>query len=93
MQSSKDFILENINEFNKIKEGFPHVSDKLELFSGSDYFPDYVNTLILDTRDGKRNGFPKDVAKAINTLLKKHNERFPAKPSKFPDIWADAYKR
>lgn len=48
----------------------------LELLWGSSTFNEYVDNLMSDTRDGKRQGFPQEIAIAILGLQMTHNRLF-----------------
>jgi hypothetical protein len=55
----------------------------LELLWGSDMFNEYINNILNDTRDGKRQGFPKPILEALMGLQNTHHRFFPhlIKPS------------
>ena len=84
-------LSENEN-FLLVKEQFPHIGRKLELLWGHKECAELLHQLLNDTRDGKRQGFPKPVGSALFKLSVLHDELFPPKSLK-TDIWADAYKR
>ena len=64
-----------------VKEVHPHIAKKLLLFCGSGMFVPYINSIILDSRDGERSGFSNEVASAIFTLAQMHENYYPcAKP-------------
>ena len=60
-----------------IAKELPHISKSLEMFWGYKEFPNYVNTILNDSREGKRAGFPREVASAIFKLLQEHDLEFP----------------
>ena len=64
-------------DFALLAERVPHVANNLKTFWGSTYFHEYVDKLMFDTRDGKREGFPNEVAKAIYRIMKNHDELYP----------------
>lgn len=66
---NKDYIL--------IKNRFPHIAKSIEICWGSGELTLYLNNLFHDTRDGKRQGFPRDIAKALWQILDLHTKEFP----------------
>lgn len=65
----------------------PHLSKKISMLWGSIECRNAMLTLIIDTRDGKRQGFDKPVASEIIQALKAHDEQFPwFDTSDTPDI-------
>lgn len=82
--------MKNTEHFQLISNAVPHVAEKLELFWGTEFFSEYVNKLMLDTRDGTRQGFPRGVGNAIAALLKMHEEQYPSKVKHDP--WDIRYK-
>lgn len=76
-------------EYMVLKVRVPHIADKMLIFWGTEYFPNYVRHLMLDTRDGKRKGFPKDVLTAILELQKQHETQFSFSEKQTKDIWDD----
>lgn len=83
--------METSEEYSLILDKMPHVAEKIKLFWGTQYFVEYVNILITDTRDGERQGFPKEILKAIYSLSEKHNELYP--PTKPKDNLWNTYHR
>lgn len=64
-------------EFKLVNDRFPHISEALELLWGTKEYAAYIYKLLTDTRDGKRNGFPHEVADALFKLSNFHNDEFP----------------
>ncbi|MGB9094197.1 MAG: hypothetical protein WCB93_08785 [Gallionella sp.] len=59
-------------EVTLLIEKFPHIGNRIELLWGTVDLQDYLNTLIVDERSG-RKGFPHLVAGAI---LRIHTEHY-----------------
>ena len=73
--------------FKLIQQKMPHIADRLSLFWGSEYFQDIACGLFNDTRDGQRQGFPEEIAKALFELMQEHEKLYPTKPKQQTDIW------
>lgn len=56
--------------------GFPHILKSIDVFWGSRECVIYLESLLIDRR-GNRQGFPSDVAFAIQKLIDAHNEQWP----------------
>ena len=69
MIDNEDFVLVN--------EKFPHIGRKIEVFWGQPECYALFKDLMLDTRDGERQGFPKEVGLALHNLSLLHDEKFP----------------
>jgi hypothetical protein len=69
--------METLEQYILLENRYPHVAKNIKLFWGSSYLPDYITNLMLDTRNGKRKGFPPDDAKALTDLLKIHDDVYP----------------
>ncbi len=63
-------------DFNLIKESFPHISKKIELLCGDIILHKFFTSLMMDSRDGNRQGFPKHIASAIVRIEKFHETFF-----------------
>ena len=74
----KEFVksLENNDNFLVIKDRFPHIAKNIVLFAGHEEFNDYMNNLMMDSRDGHREGFPKEVSSSIFKLSIYHDGFF-----------------
>ena len=57
---------------------FPHIAKKVKATWGSAECHTFLNSLIGDSRDGKRKGFEPHDAKTIFALLQRHDEVYPA---------------
>lgn len=66
----KEANLETIHLFAE------RIADNIKHTWGYKECEDYMNNLINDSRDGTRQGFPKDVACAIMQLLRQHGEEY-----------------
>lgn len=65
-----------------IREKYPHIAIKFELICGDILLGDFIKNIMTDTRDGKREGFPKPVAIAISSLREFHDDFFKEELSK-----------
>lgn len=83
--------IDSFDEYSIVKNKLPHIAENLKTFWNSQYFEDYVTSIMLDTRDGARKGFPIEIAKALNELSRVHSELFPKPPVK-EDIWINAHR-
>ena len=77
----------NQESFNIIAASVPHVADKIKLFWGSEFLQEYVDQLMLDTRDGQRRGFAPAILIAIQDLYDSHANQFPHLHRSKGDIW------
>ena len=80
-------ITENEN-FIVIKNKLPHIAKAIELTWGTVEFNRFLDKIMSDTRDGAREGFPKDVASALLRLSIKHDAVFPNAMIQVADIWS-----
>ncbi|WP_222948174.1 hypothetical protein [Thauera sedimentorum] len=74
-------------------ERFPHLR-KIDLIWGTRECRDYVFRLMTDTRGGTRQGFPREHALTIMSLLMEHDRHFPEfekEPREFR--WGDEHQR
>jgi hypothetical protein len=67
----------------------PHIIDKIEKFWGFPVCREYLNDLLMDSRDGARQGFSKEAFKAILFFLNEHDKCFP-QFDRQRDPWSDA---
>jgi len=65
---------------------FPHLA-QLESIWGSQECRDFIAGLILDSRQGARQGFPADHASTIFRLLLEHDTRFPELEASSKQAW------
>ena len=75
-------------DFTVINERFPHIGEKIAGQWGGYGLSPYINHLLTDTRNGTRQGFPKEVAIGLFRLLQLHDERYPQWAMKVTDIWS-----
>lgn len=72
-----------------LEKSFPHVFNKiLELWK----FPTmekYFDSLMMDTRDGKRKGFPPDAAMEIFNLSLFYDKQRRKPTSQATDVWME----
>ena len=81
------------DEFNYIiiNNQFPRIGKGLEIRWGTADFEPYVNDLLNDTKGHTRQGFPKDVGAALQSLLLLHHRLFPSKRIKDADLWNSSF--
>ncbi|APR05351.1 MULTISPECIES: hypothetical protein [Thauera] len=58
-------------------ERFPHLAPRISAMWGTRDGRKYLSSLIMDTRDGQRQGFPPEHAKTIVRLLLEHDIAYP----------------
>jgi len=80
---SKQTILANLY---CIEDNFKRISDSIVLTWGYQECKEYMQNLLMDSRDGERKGFPADVAFSLMKLIEIHQEEFPEEESK--DVWS-----
>lgn len=80
-------ITEN-EDFKVINGRFPHIGEKIAAQWGSFGLSPYINHLLTDTRNGTRQGFPKEVAIGLFRLLQLHDQQYPHLAMKVTDIWS-----
>ena len=74
-------------EFMLVNSRFPRIGKQILATWGRSSFCDYVNELMNDKRDGRRQGFPEDVMMALFRLMQQHDKQFPQYVLKITDIW------
>ena len=80
-------MLHENENFILVNKTFPHIGEKILWTWGHDECSKYLNSLFTDSRDGKRQGFPPEIAKALFKLASLHDELFPR--SSPPLSWHD----
>jgi|GEM_PF-5408525 len=70
---------------SRLYEAYPHLIRIDELW-GSAECRKLLLMLLSDTRDGKRQGFPREHAATLMRLLIAHDEQFPAFDDSFSDL-------
>jgi hypothetical protein len=71
---------------------FPHIVETVTTKWGSVFLDNYLNNLLLDTRDRKRQGFPNGTQKAIFTLIRENQillQRMGIKTGDPEDKWGN----
>ncbi|WP_121241876.1 hypothetical protein [Sulfurisoma sediminicola] len=58
-------------------DSYPHITHRIESLWGTKECRNFLLELISDSRDGKRQGLPPDVAKEIILVLQHHDAEFP----------------
>lgn len=64
-------------DFQLISQDYGRIAKMIELLWGSDLFTEYIDNILNDTRDGKRQGFPKPIFNALIGLKLSHSRLFP----------------
>ena len=74
-------------DFKHIQERFPHIGMRLVPGWGTSKGLDYLESLFLDDRNGKRRGFPLEAIQSLIRLLELHNLTFPEAKKASSDPW------
>ncbi len=82
-------MLDENPHFVFINQAFPHIGKKLQTFWGYPEFALYMSSLLQDTRNGSRKGFPFDVLMALNGLSEEHEKEFPQLTTQ-TDTWSSS---
>jgi len=82
-----EFDLRSSLEFIQINERFERLGSKIAVAWGTKTLSPFINQLLHDTRDGARQGFPPEVAKALFALMVRHDDLFPGMTLVASDIW------
>lgn len=72
-----DPSIDNFSEFKDFFIRYPHIAQKVVSTFGSKECRAFLTSLLTDSRDGKRQGFPPEDAKLIFSLLQKHDQLHP----------------
>jgi hypothetical protein len=70
-------VILNTVETVELFAKYPHIAKKVSMSWGSPEGRKLLVSLLADSRDGARAGFPPSVAKEIFALLKQHDIKFP----------------
>ncbi len=70
-------MLTNNPHFTVINSAFPHIGEKITVYSGGAEFSRYKHTLFHDKRNDSRKGFPFEVLMALTSLADDHDREFP----------------
>lgn len=79
-------MIEHNADFKLVNESFPHIGKKIRLFWGYPEFVVLMDDLQQNKRGEPRQGFPMDIARALNNLDSEHSLAFPELTRK-SDIW------
>lgn len=60
-----------------VNDKFPRIAKNISFLWGNKELNDYMNKLVNDIRDGKRQGFPFEVFMALTALSMQHKSEFP----------------
>jgi hypothetical protein len=71
-----------------IQTQYPRVGAQLAEKWGTAEFPPFLNSLMNDSRGGKRAGFSPEAATALFHLMMQHDQEFPQFELKVNDIWS-----
>ena len=80
-------ILHKNEDFIAVYERFPHIGKKLTDLWGGDGFSLFINKLLIDTKDGARQGFPDDIAFRLFRLANLQDDKPPQTVHQSTDIW------
>jgi len=75
--------------FKVINDRLPHIGDHLVANWGHATFYKFLEDLFVDTRGGKRKGFPEEVGLAIFRLSQQHDDAFPKLIAGNREIWSE----
>jgi hypothetical protein len=79
-------MIEDNADFKLVTASFPHIGKKIRLFWGYPEFVALMDELQQNKRGEPRQGFPVDIARALNNLDSTHCLVFPGLARK-SDIW------
>ena len=65
---------------------YPRIAVKIKALWGTKECRDLLMSLLNDSRDGKRSGFPVSVGQTLMALLTDHDAKFPRFDSKYESI-------
>jgi len=74
-------------ELKQFFDAYPHLQSIVSQW-GTQAGRDRIASLIMDTRDGKRQGFPTNHAQTLLRLLMEHDGKFPEYEPKQKFDWA-----
>lgn len=66
-----------MREIERLSEEYPRIAKRIVATWGTQDCRDYMMSLINDSRDGNRQGFQKDTASTIMTILDIHDRKYP----------------
>lgn len=73
--------------FRNIQERFPHIGKHIASDWGKKKGLDYLESLMVDDRHGKRQGFPLEIYHGLMKLLELHSMTFPNLKQESTDPW------
>jgi hypothetical protein len=79
--------LTDMREFKLVTDRFPRIGTQIANAWETKSLSPYLNDLLRDTREGQRQGFPPEVAKALFKLMLHHDAAFPNLSLNTPDFW------
>lgn len=79
--------LANNQEFKLIAAGFPHIGRRLAAHWGTRKGLEYLESLFIDDRDGKRRGFPYETYMSLVKLQEMHHLVYPDLKKASADPW------
>lgn len=79
-------MIEDNADFIVVNESFPHIGNKIRVFWGYPEFVELMDDLQQNKRGEPRQGFPMEIARALNNLDSEHSLAFPGLIRK-SDIW------
>lgn len=82
----------NLSTFQIVQFNVPHISKNLEALWGTVEFEQYICHIMLDTREGTREGFPIMVGRALLILLNQHGAEFPYLYNNNSDVWVTNHR-
>lgn len=71
-----------------LEQKFPHIFEKIVTLWDTPSIEPYFNELMMDSRDGKREGFPPDVASEIFRISMLSS---PKSTTKVEDVWGNEF--
>lgn len=83
--------LQNDYHYLLVNSRFPKLGLGIELRWGTKELEPYLLDLINDTREHTRQGFPKDIFDALQSLLIYHHKSFPGKRIQDKDVWNSSF--
>lgn len=87
MAPAETQISESNLHYALVMNKFPRIGRAIALFWGQTEFAPYIASLLHDTRDCTREGFPFDVASSLLELQQLHDTVFPHLAPKSTDPW------
>jgi len=70
-----------------VNDDFPRIAKAINFLWGEKEFYPYMNKLINDSRDGKRQGFKLKISLALMEIVNIHDAEFPNLVPVVKDIW------